>query len=58
MRLKFPDMTRIHAQFENPDQMKIRAKEISKVAQKLIRKIEDPQLFNRLKSRMLEIWRA
>lgn len=57
MRLKFPDMTQIHAQFENPMKLKFRANEISQMASKLISKLEQPQLFTRLKDRILEIWR-
>ena len=58
MRLKFPDLTQIHAQFDNPDLLKFRAIEISQMASKLIKRVEDPKLFRRLKGRLLEIWRA
>lgn len=58
MRLKFPDLTGIHCQFENPDKIRGRAKEISEMATKLIKSIERPQLFTKLKDRFLEIWRA
>jgi hypothetical protein len=58
MRLKFPDLTQIHAQFENPMKVKDRAFEISQIAAKMIKKIEEPKLFKRLKERVLEIWRA
>ena len=58
MRLKFPDLTGIHCQFENPAKMKCRASEISEIATKLIRKFEQPRLFSKLKDRFLEVWRA
>lgn len=58
MRLKFPDLTQIHCQFENPLKLKDRAQEISGIATKLIKKIEEPLLFKRLKERVLEIWKA
>lgn len=58
MRLKFPDLTQIHANFENPNMLKLRASEISKLAAHVIKKVEDPKLFKRMKDRILEIWRA
>jgi len=58
MRLKFPDLTQIHANFENPNMLRMRASEISQMASKVIKKVEDPKLFRRLKDRILEIWRA
>ena len=58
MRLKFPDLTQIHCQFENPAKLKDRAFEISEIASKMIKKIEEPKLFKRLKDRILEIWKA
>jgi len=58
MRLKFIDTTQIHAQFENPAQMKSRAQQISKIASNVIRKLEEPKLFRRLKERVLDIWKV
>ena len=58
MKLKFPDLTQIHAQFENPMKLKDRAKHISAIAGKLIRKFEEPKLFGRLRERILEVWKA
>jgi hypothetical protein len=58
MRLKFPDLTQIHAQFENPMKVKDRAFEISEMASKMIKKIEEPKLFKRLKERIVEMWSA
>lgn len=58
MRLKFPDMTHIHAQFDNPLKLQLRAKDISQIAGKVIRKFEQPKLFGRLKERILEVWRS
>ena len=58
MKLKFPDLTQIHAQFENPMKLKDRAQEISEMASKVIRKVNEPKLFHRLKDRILEIWKA
>jgi hypothetical protein len=58
MRLKFPDLTQIHAQFENPLKLKDRAFEISEIASKFIKKMDEPKLFKRLKDRILEIWRS
>jgi len=58
MKLKFPDLTQIHAQFENPMKLKNRAQEISQMASKVIRKFEQPMLFRKLKDRILEIWRT
>jgi len=58
MRLKFPDLTQIHAQFENPEMLKSRAAEISQMASKWIKKIEEPRLFSKLKDRFLEVWGA
>lgn len=58
MRLKFPDLTQIHCQFENPQMIKDRAKEISQIATNLIHKLEEPRLLRRLTNRVLEIWRA
>jgi hypothetical protein len=58
MKLKFPDLTQIHCQFENPDKLKVRAKEISSVARKMIQKFQEPMLFMRLKDRILDIWRT
>jgi hypothetical protein len=58
MRLKFPDLTQIHANFENPNMLKFRASEISQMASKVIKKVEEPKLFRRLKERILEIWSA
>ncbi len=58
MKLKFPDLTQIHAQFENPMQLKDRAKEISHIAQNIIRKFEKPRLLGKLKERILEMWGA
>lgn len=58
MKLKFPDLTMIHAQIENPTKLKFRAKEISQIATKLLKRIEEPRLFGRLKERILEVWRA
>jgi hypothetical protein len=58
MRLKFPDLTQIRAQFENPNMLRLRASEISKMAANVIKKVEEPKLFRRLKERILEIWSA
>ena len=58
MKLKFPDLTQIHAEFENPMKLQDRAQQISQMASKVIRKVNEPNLFNRLKDRILEIWRA
>lgn len=58
MRLKFPDLTHIQAQFENPNMLKFRAHEISQMASKVIKKVEDPKLFRRLKERILQVWSA
>ena len=58
MRLKFPDLTQIHCQFENPLKLRDRAFEISEIASKMIKRIEEPRLLKRLKERVLEIWRA
>jgi hypothetical protein len=58
MRLKFPDLTQVHAQFENPNMLKLRASEISKMASQVIKKVEDPKLFRRLKERILQVWSA
>ena len=58
MRLKFPDMTQIHAQFENPAKLRFRAKEISEMASKVIKSIEKPRLIGRLKDRILEYWKS
>ena len=56
MRLNFPDLTQIHCNFENPDVVKRRSAEISEIASKLIKKIEEPKLFKRLKERVMEVW--
>lgn len=58
MRLNFPDLTQIHAQFENPMKVKERSFEISQIAAKMIKKIEEPRLFKRLKERIVEMWMA
>lgn len=58
MRLKFPDMTRIHAQFENPEMLKERAKDISRIAGNVLKKIEEPLLLKRVKDRIWQWWKV
>jgi hypothetical protein len=57
MQVKFPELSKIEHEFKKPDLVKAKVKEISEISDKVIRKIQEPKLFRKLKERLIEIWK-